>query len=154
MKRLFLLTVVMFFCQIIFAQLTFQNEYRINNNQESLQQLNINKDYRLDRLVNWHIQNNKRRDGIDGHRVEIFSTTNDKQGALDKKVEFMSKYPDIDVYILFISPIFRVRVGDFRTKSEAYKLLKRIERDYNAAFVVKDNINFPSTRIFGSDGIN
>ena len=143
MKQLFLFITVMFFSQFLFAQVTFPIEYRIENNQESLHQLNINKDYRLDKLVNWHIQNNKRRDGIEGWRVEIFFTTNDKQGALDKKVEFLSKYPDSDVYVLFMSPNFRVRVGDFRTKSEAWKFLKKIEKDYAAAFVVKGTINFP-----------
>ena len=146
MKRLFLFITVMFFCRFLFAQVNFPSEYRIENDQESLNHLNINKDYRLDKLVNWQIQNNKRREGIEGYRVEIFFSTNDKQKALDKKVEFLSKYPDYNVHVLFMSPNFRVRVGDFRTKSEALKLFKEIEKDYRAAFVVKDNINFPFTR--------
>lgn len=149
MKRLFLFIVVMFFCRFLFAQVDFPREYRIDNGQERLYQLNINKDYRLDKLVEWHIQNNKRREGIEGHRVEIFSITNDKQKALDKKVEFLSKYPDYNVYVLFSSPNFKVRVGDFRTKNEAFKLLKKIEKDYSAAFVVKDNISFPSNNPIG-----
>ena len=143
MKRFFLFTAVMFFCQFLFAQVTFPDLYQIESNREGLSQLNINKDYRLDRLINWHIQNNKRRDGIEGYRVEIFFSTNDKQKALDKKVEFLSKYPEYEVHVLFNSPNFRVRVGDFRTKSEAWKLFKKIEKDYSAAFVVRDNINFP-----------
>jgi hypothetical protein len=97
----------------------------------------------LDKLIDWHIQNNKRREGIEGYRVEIFFSTNDKQKALDKKVEFLSKYPEYNVHVLFISPNFRVRVGDFRTKNEALKLFKKIEKDYRGAFVVKDNIKFP-----------
>jgi len=147
MKRFSLLITVMFFCKILLAQVIYPSEYQIDNYQESLDQLNINKDFRLDKLVNWHIQNNKRREGIEGYRVEIYSNTNNKQGALDKKVEFLSKYPESNVYVLFISPNFKVRVGDFRTKSEAFKLLKKIEKDYNAAFVVRDNnISFPSTK--------
>ena len=155
MKRLFLFITVMFFCQFLFAQVTFPREYQIENNQESSSQmLNIDKDHRLDRLVNWHIQNNKRREGIEGYRVEIFFINNDKEKALDKKVEFLSKYSDIDVHVLFNSPDFRVRVGDFRTKSEAFKLLKKIEKDYSAAFVVKDYINFPLTRSINYELIN
>jgi len=147
MKRLFLSITVIFFGQLLFAQVNFPSEYHVDNDQENIyQMLNIDKDYRLDKLVSWHIQNNKRREGIEGYRVEIFSSTNDKQRALDKKVEFLSKYPDCDVYVLFNSPNFKVRVGDFRTKSEAFKLFKKIEKDYNAAFVVKDNINFPLMR--------
>jgi len=143
MKRFFLFIAAMFFCKFLCAQVTFPDAYQIESEREGLSQLNINKDYRLDKLVDWHIQNNKRRDGIEGYRVEIFFSTNDKQKALDKEVEFLSKYPDYEVHVLFMSPNFRVRVGDFRTKSEAWKLLKEIEKDYSAAFVVKDNINFP-----------
>lgn len=143
MKRFFLFIAATFFCQFLCAQVTFPGAYQIESEREGLSQLNINKDYRLDKLVDWHIQNNKRRDGIEGYRVEIFFSTNDKQKALDKEVEFLSKYPDYEVHVLFMSPNFRVRVGDFRTKSEAWKLLKEIEKDYSAAFVVKDNINFP-----------
>lgn len=144
-----MLIAAMFLCRFLFAQVTFpieyQGEYLSENNHDSLYQtLNVNKDYRLDKLVGWHIQNNKRREGIEGYRVEIFFSTNNRQRALDKKIEFLSQYPDYNVYVLFISPNFRVRIGDFRTKSEALKLFKKIEKDYSAAFVVRDNINFPS----------
>ncbi len=136
----------MVFFQPLFAQVIFPEEYQIENKQEDLYQtLSIDKDYRLDKMVNWHIQNNKRREGIEGYRVEIFFSTNNRESALDKKVEFLEQYPEYDVYVLFISPNFRVRVGDFRTKNEAVKLFKMIEKDYSAAFVVRDNINFPMT---------
>lgn len=136
----------MVFSQPLFAQVIFPEEYQIENKQEDLYQtLSIDKDYRLDKMVNWHIQNNKRREGIEGYRVEIFFSTNNRESALDKKVEFLEQYPEYNVYVLFISPNFRVRVGDFRTKNEAVKLFKMIEKDYSAAFVVRDNINFPMT---------
>ncbi len=136
----------MVFFQPLFAQVIFPEEYQIENKQEDLYQtLSIDKDYRLDKMVNWHIQNNKRREGIEGYRVEIFFSTNNRESALDKKVEFLEQYPEYNVYVLFISPNFRVRVGDFRTKNEAVKLFKMIEKDYSAAFVVRDNINFPMT---------
>ncbi|MDR2911579.1 MAG: SPOR domain-containing protein [Bacteroidales bacterium] len=146
MKRFFLLVIAMVFFRPLFAQIIFPDECQIENNQENLYQtLNIDKDHRLDKMLNWHIQNNKRRESIEGYRVEIFFSTNNRQKALDKKIEFVAQYPECDVYVLFISPNFRVRVGDFRTKNEAVKLLKKIEKDYSAAFVVKDNINFPLT---------
>ena len=110
-----------------------------------LQDLNVERDTRLDKMLNWHIEKNKNRDGIDGYRVEIFfsSDLDAKQKALGKKVEFLSKYPDYDVHVIFVAPNFRVRVGDFRTKNEAWKLYEKIKKDYRAAFVVKDKINFP-----------
>ena len=79
---------------------------------------------------------------MDGYRVEIFS--NREMAKIQKtKIEFLSKYPEQSIHIKFIAPIFKIRIGDFRTKSEALKLFKEIEKDYRTAFIVRDKINFP-----------
>lgn len=148
MRRLFLSALMLFFVLMLFAQeteITTEEEQSGIETPAILQNLNVERDERLDKMLNWHIENNKNRNGIDGYRVEIFfsSDLDAKQKAFDKKVEFLSKYPDYDVHVKFAAPNFRVRAGDFRTKNEAWKLFKKIEKDYPAAFVVKDKINFP-----------
>jgi hypothetical protein len=107
--------------------------------------LDIRQDIRLGKMLEWHIENNKKIDGTDGFRVEIFfsSAMNAREQALNKKKEFLSKYPDYSVHIMFSAPNFKVRVGDFRTKNEALKLYKKIQRDYPGAFIVPDIIDFP-----------
>jgi hypothetical protein len=96
-------------------------------------------------MLNWHIQQNIKIDGIEGYRVEIFFSSDfdafDK--AKKKKVEFLSLYPDNTVHIKYDAPNFRVRVGDFRTKNEALKLHTEIKRNYPVAFIVADIIDFP-----------
>jgi len=149
MRRLFLSISALFFYQLLLAQVTFPSELQNENDSTVLfENLNVNEDPRLQKLVNWQIENNRNREGIDGYRVEIFFSSNmdAKQKALEKKVEFLSKYPDYNVHVLFVAPNFRVRVGDFRTKNEALKLFKEIEKDYRSAFVVKDIINFPMVK--------
>ncbi|QGY43387.1 hypothetical protein GM418_06855 [Maribellus comscasis] len=148
MRRLFLSVLILFFVQTLFAQeseIALEEEQAEIKTPAILQGLNVERDERLDKMLNWHIENNKNRNGIDGYRVEIFfsSDMNAKEKAFDKKVEFLSKYPDYNVHVKFVAPNFRVRVGDFRTKNEAWKLYERIKDDYRAAFVVKDKINFP-----------
>ncbi len=148
MRRLFLSILMLFFVHIMFAQ---EAETYLEEEQPEvktpaiLQNLNVERDARLDEMLNWHMEKNKNRDGIDGYRVEIFfsSDLDAKQKALEKKVEFLSKYPDYNVHVIFVAPNFRVRVGDFRTKNEAWKLYEKVKKDYRAAFVVKDKINFP-----------
>ena len=110
-----------------------------------LDNIEVNQDSRLEKMLRWHIENNRRKDGIDGFRVEIFfsSAMNAKEQSLNEKKEFISKYPEYNVHIIFIAPNFRVRVGDFRTKNEALKLYKKIEQDYPGAFIVPDRIDFP-----------
>jgi hypothetical protein len=96
-------------------------------------------------MLSWHIENNRTRNKIEGFRVEIFfsSEFDAKEKAIRKKKEFLSVYPDNAVHVKYISPNFRVRVGDFRTKNEALKLYREIKSNYPVAFIVADEIDFP-----------
>ncbi|MDX8338575.1 SPOR domain-containing protein [Draconibacterium sp. IB214405] len=107
--------------------------------------LDVNRDARLDKMLKWHIEKNEKREGMSGFRVEIFfsSSMDAKEQALNTKTEFLTDYPDFPVHIKFIAPNFRVRVGDFRTKNEALKLYKQVQKDYPSAFIVPDVIEFP-----------
>ena len=154
MRKLFLVFAGIIFSQWLSAQVTFPS-WPDTPEEDSLQtgeilvpildKLDINQDPRLEEMLKWHVQNNMNRDGMEGFRVEIFfsSALNAKEQALNKKKEFLSKYPDYDVHVKFTAPNFRVRVGDFRTKNEALKLHKQIEKDYPGAFIVPDIIDFP-----------
>jgi len=146
MRKLFLLISGLFFSHVLLAQVTLPDTLQPKHDTLAiLQELHVNQDPRLGKMLNWDVENNKERDGIEGYRVEIFFSS--KMDALEKaketKAEFLSKFPDYPVYIVFVAPNFRVRVGDFRTKSEAWKLYKKIEKMYPAAFVVHGKINFP-----------
>jgi len=131
MKRFLLFILIILTSQIIFAQVNLPDEKTQDSNlPEILKTLNINQD----------IKNR-----IEGFRVEIFfsSSFDAKEKALKKKEEFLITYPDKIVHVQYISPNFRVRVGDFRTKNEALKLYKEIKNTYPVAFIVTDNIDFP-----------
>jgi hypothetical protein len=146
MKCFLLLVLAFFICQNLFAQVTSPGENTEESNRpEIIKNLKINQDPRLDKMLSWHIENNRINNSIDGFRVEIFfsSDIDAKQKALKKKVEFLSIYPDNAVHVLYVSPNFRVRVGDFRTKNEALKLYKEIKATYPVAFIVTDKIDFP-----------
>jgi len=146
MKRFLLFVLSGLASYILLAQVTFPNQTREESiRPEVVRNLNINKDPRLEKMLNWHIENNKIKNKIDGFRVEIFfsSDFDAKDKALKKKKEFLSVYPDNNVHIKYISPNFRVRVGDFRTKNEALKLYREIKNNYPVAFIVTDEIDFP-----------
>ena len=57
--------------------------------------------------------------------------------------KFESMYHDVVAYRTYANPYFKVTVGDFRTRSEAVRLLERIKGAFPSAFVVKENIAFP-----------
>ena len=146
MRTFFLLIITLFASQFIFAQATFTEDIPEETDQPTiLQNLQINQDPRLYKMLNWHIVKNERMNGIEGFRVEIFfsSAMDALEQAKNKKVEFLSEYPEYAVNIKYDAPNFKVRVGDFRTKNEALKLHKNIEKSYPMAFIVPDKINFP-----------
>lgn len=91
-----------------------------------------------------HVYENENRT-MSGYRVRIFF--DNKQTARVESEEtlkrFESMYHDVVAYRTYANPYFKVTVGDFRTRSEAVKLLERIKGSFPSAFVVKENIEFP-----------
>lgn len=149
MKILFLFFVGFFAVHLVDAQDFGEEMMRQDSVQVPIvDDLSVERDARLDKMLKWHIEKNKEREGMEGFRVEIFfsSDLDAKEQALKTKVDFLSDYPDFPVHIKFVAPNFRVRVGDFRTKNEAWKLYKKIQKDYPTAFVVPDIINFPQLK--------
>ena len=56
---------------------------------------------------------------------------------------FKGMYPGIAAYRTYSNPFFKVTVGDFRTKSEAMRLLQQVKGSFPSAFIVKETINYP-----------
>lgn len=92
-----------------------------------------------------HIEKAKDRK-INGYRIRIFFDNN--QSARNQSITaselFSQSFPLTPVYRSYTNPYFKVTVGDFRTKSDAIRALKQIELLFNTAFIVKEQINYPS----------
>lgn len=96
--------------------------------------------------MNSHFEANRRK-AVSGYRVRIFF--DNKQTARNESLAVMNKfsaeYHDIPVYRSYVNPYFKVTVGDFRSKSEAMQLLRRIRNEFPAAFIVKEkSISYPA----------
>ena len=108
--------------------------------------LEVYQDARISALVQKHIQFNSRQKGVmDGYRIQIFfdSGTDSKKRAMDARSEFQGKHPDMNAYLSFQEPFYKVRIGDFRYRIEADGYLEKIKTDYPNVFTVKDRIYFP-----------
>lgn len=103
-------------------------------------------DVRIDRLVQLHIEHNKKHPVFQGYRIQILMASgNDALDITEEaKTNFLKRHPDIPAYLTFDEPGYRVRVGDFRTRLEAEKFLEKINRKYPGAWVIQDYINFPN----------
>jgi len=113
--------------------------------EQLLEKLPIRQDPRITDLLIRHTQINQRKRGSDGFRLEIFfgSESKAREKAVRVRNEFNLVFPTIPSYMLFQTPNFKVRIGDFRNKSEALKTKAYIASKYPNAFIVKDFIRFP-----------
>jgi hypothetical protein len=100
------------------------------------------QEYKVKELLNKHVEINSKAP-IKGYRIKIHFGA-DKNRASEIKAKFISKFPDVPAYgPIYDQPNFNVRVGDFRTKLEAYKFLKEVQVEFPSSFLVQDDIEMP-----------
>ena len=103
----------------------------------------IIQDKKVNELVLKHVLINEAKRGtMKGYRVQIHFGP-EKAKAMDVKSKFTTQYHEVAAYLDYQQPYFKIRVGDFRTKLEAYKLLQEISGDFPGAFIVTDDIELP-----------
>jgi len=72
-----------------------------------------------------------------GYRVQIYNG-NDRAKATSVKNDFMRRFPGIPTYLTYVSPHFRVKVGNFRNRAEAEDIYKQATTLYNPCMIVPD----------------
>ncbi len=79
---------------------------------------------------------------IPGYRVQLFFDS-DRKAVDESRAKFIASYPKIDTYILFNSPNYVLKVGDFRSLLEAEKIKDSFVQMFPTSFIVKELINLP-----------
>ena len=98
------------------------------------------KDSLIDDLVIKKTAVNKKTEGkVSGYRVQIHFGA-DRNKAKEIKAKFLTKYPSIAVYDDYDPPNYKVRVGDCKTKLDAFRLLKQLAEDFPGSFIVDDKV--------------
>ena len=105
----------------------------------------IYQDKLVDELVQKQVKLNEAGNNQDGYRIEIFSDSgnNSKTKAQTAMDEFLAKQPEMKAYLVFKSPNYKVKVGDFRSKLDAIRSLNQISAECPNAFIISDLINLP-----------
>jgi hypothetical protein len=105
----------------------------------------IINDPQLDTLIYRHIQSRAEIGGLRGYRIQVYfgSGRQARKEANESKASCISLFPTQKAHILYQTPFYKVRVGDFRTRNEAFIWHKKIVRKFPKAYIVNDIINFP-----------
>ena len=101
----------------------------------------VTGDTRVSELVKKHIEFNDRIKTVPGYRIQIaaLSGATSRTRAFELKEQFKNDFPDVEVYIVFTEPNFRVKVGDFTNKLDAYVFMQTIKSRYPGT-IVKENV--------------
>lgn len=74
-----------------------------------------------------------------GYRVQIYYGS-DRTKATKIRTEFIRHFPEVQTYLTYTSPSFRVRVGDYRNRQEAAAMLKEANKINRPSMIVPDDI--------------
>lgn len=97
-------------------------------------------------LINENIYLDNGRYGMEGFRIQIYSSSNRnaREESNKARAAFISKFPELVSYALYAEPgYFKIRAGDFRTKTEATRLFMLVSKEFPDAYLVPDIISFP-----------
>ncbi|HNX88506.1 MAG TPA: SPOR domain-containing protein [Paludibacteraceae bacterium] len=87
--------------------------------------VNVHQDSRLNVLLNDHVNREIKPSGPysgPGYRVQVFSSNDFKTAKSESasiERQLRSTFPEQNVYRIYASPFWKVRVGDFRSIEEA-----------------------------------
>ncbi len=115
------------------------------------QRLNVNSSSEISDLLKQQYDLSRRTGTFPGYRLQLYFGSGVQARARAEKVraEFNALHPDTKIYLIFKSPDFIVRAGDFRTKSDALKVLKSLNAGFSNAFIVSDEVVFPGPVVQG-----
>ena len=97
------------------------------------------QDPRIAELTDLYKLYNKKNDFTDGYRLQI-SFSNDRQEVYNNKGKFYRDFPGDRCYVEYEQPYYKLRVGDFSSRLEAYEKLTDVIKKYPGAFVVRDKV--------------
>jgi SPOR domain len=129
---LFLFIIFLFVCKTSFAADT----------------IIVHKDPRLDIFTEKQSEVNKRTSKMTsngmyrGYRLQVLSTRS-REDAFKLKAQLLQMFPKQQSYVVFQSPYFKVRIGNFIHKSDAEDFKTEFSKSYSqSAYVVEDVIEY------------
>jgi len=117
------------------------------------------KDPRVDQLVRKQIEINEAttRDSrrfVQGWRIQVINSP-DRSKVFAAKATMLQEFPDWKAYLLYSSPNYKLRVGNFKTQEEAEDAVKQISRIFPAGvYVIPDVIELKLTDLPKADTTN
>lgn len=103
----------------------------------------VHKDPRVEMLMKKQIEINEvttrnSRRSAPGYRIQVIST-NDRTKAMAAKTKIYQRFPELKAYLMYQSPYFKLKVGNFVEREEAEGYMQDILQIFpTGVYVVRD----------------
>jgi hypothetical protein len=105
----------------------------------------VHKDPRIELLVKKQIEINEfttrnARRSAPGFRIQVVST-NDRNKAFTAKSTIYQQFPELKAYLLYQSPFYKLKVGNFLKREDAEEYISAIKQYFpSGVYIVRDVI--------------
>ncbi|GAA3601706.1 hypothetical protein GCM10022396_18910 [Flavivirga amylovorans] len=97
--------------------------------------ITINQDKNIIALLDFKKRTNKNVDNPTRYKIQIYS--GNRYGSQEAQKEFRNSFTNWNPTIKYESPNFKTWVGNFRTRLEADRALKKVKKKFPHAFIFK-----------------
>ena len=144
MRRTIIITVLLISAIPAMAQQTYpamKKPVALDTDTTKKGDITVIADNRIHDMVKEHIREKKEKGTIEGFRIQLMAGTA-RAPIYERKAEFYKIFPDYKSYVVYHQPFFKLRVGDYLSRLEAYRLLKEISahEEFKDAFIVRDDL--------------
>lgn len=124
--------------------------YQLSLSENGEGKITLSQSTLLNNLIAKHRQINKKlgKAKIKGYRIQIYRGVGSeaRNEANNVSMKFMNSFPEFSqnqIYAIYETPYFKLRIGDYRNKNEAFEHLFEIKKIFSEAYIVNSNINYP-----------
>ena len=130
---------------LVIGLMAIKNAFAQNTATSDSPSIIVHKDARLDALikkqaaVNAAIKKASAR-SMRGYRLLVVNT-NKREEAIDAKAKIYTYFPELKAYLVYQTPYFKLKAGNFKTRAEAEKYRKNMTSFFpKGVFIVNDVI--------------
>lgn len=97
--------------------------------------IEINQDKKIEGLLEAKKEMNKNETSSDRYKIQIYN--GDRSGANSAKSNFNQSFPGISSIVEFEPPNFKTWIGNYITRLEADRALRKVKEKFPNAFIFK-----------------
>jgi hypothetical protein len=104
---------------------------------------------KLDEASDAMANKNKNIKFANGFRIQIY-VGNDKKSADDVKINIYQNFQELNPYISYNFPTYKIRVGDFLNRMDAERYLTQLKETYPGSIILPDKVEIKKGMLINS----